>query len=352
MRGERKLAPDAREPLLFEDMEPIISVRYPGRLCILGEHCDWAGGASLAVPLAEGITVSTQAGTPGSGVGLSTTLEGEAMQARWPTAGGVDPDGGPLRFVPAALHTLTARGIEVPDVRLDVRSDLPAGRGFSSSAAFTLAVVDALARAAGHSFAADELALMAYHVERTLLGVECGLLDQLACASRHPVLIRWGERADPTFDLKPLSLGADLHLFVGAFRTPRDTRGILAALNRDHRGGGAATRRAFSVFAQGALDASEAMATGDLERLGAVMNEAQTAYERWLEGELPELAAPGLRSACTALRRRGALGAKFSGAGGDGSVVALFRRADDVAEATAALEADHGVVARPLHVTG
>ena len=53
------------------------------------------------------------------------------------------------------------------------------------------------------------------------------------------------------------------------------------------------------------------------------MNAAQDAYEAHLLS-LPALAAPQLVRACSDLRRWGAHGAKFSGAGGDGSVIALF----------------------------
>jgi mevalonate kinase len=294
--------------------------------------------------------VRVEAGKPGSGVSLSTELGGATLEATWPTRGHVDPDGGALRFVPAVLHMLAARGLEVPDVRLTVRSDLPAARGFSSSAAFTLAVTDALARTAGRTFEAEDLARAAYHVERDLLGVECGLLDPLTCASKAPVLIRWSEEIDGGYDLRTVSLGADTHLFVGAFPTPRDTRGILSALNRDHRAGGSATRTAFAVFEEAALDASDAMEAGDGVRLGANMDRAQSVYEEVLEAALPELSAPMLRRACSALLGLGALGAKFSGAGGDGSVIALFRSAEDASDAATVLEDEFGVVATVLHL--
>ncbi len=53
------------------------------------------------------------------------------------------------------------------------------------------------------------------------------------------------------------------------------------------------------------------------------MNRCQDAYEA-AEAVVPALAAPGLRRAVAGLREHGALGAKFSGAGGDGSVIALY----------------------------
>lgn len=61
----------------------------------------------------------------------------------------MDPNGGPLRFVPAAAAALRARQMAIPAVQLTVEADLPAGRGLSSSAAFCVAVLDALTRHAG-----------------------------------------------------------------------------------------------------------------------------------------------------------------------------------------------------------
>ena len=71
-----------------------------------------------------------------------------------------------------------------------------------------------------------------------------------------------------------------------------------------------------------------------------------------LEAELPELSAPLLRRACSALRGLGAWGTKFSGAGGDGSVIALFPSASAVTDAAVTLERELGVVATALHLPG
>jgi mevalonate kinase len=63
---------------------------------------------------------------------------------------------------------------------------------------------------------------------------------------------------------------------------------------------------------------------GDADELGACLDEAQGLYEDELAGTFPALRAPALIRACQELRAHGALGAKFSGAGGDGSVIALM----------------------------
>ena len=66
------------------------------------------------------------------------------------------------------------------------------------------------------------------------------------------------------------------------------------------------------------------MTNGQALGLGEAMNQCQRTYDEALAARVPELRAPKLKSTCAALLDAGALGAKFSGAGGDGSVLALF----------------------------
>ncbi|MFT5682904.1 MAG: mevalonate kinase [Myxococcota bacterium] len=318
-----------------------IATRYPGRIGLLGEHCDWYGGASLAAPLPMGITV-TATRRP-AGLTCSAVMDGTPIRGSWPGPV-VDPAGGPLRFVPAALAVMSEAGIEVPPLHLSIDSDLPTGRGFSSSAALCLSVCDAMAQSAGHVLPPEHLADLAFAVEHDRLGVACGRLDQLACVAGGPVLLRWRDGRAP---LIPVVCARPLHLVAAAFSAPRDTPGILAALHRPLP----EVALALGIFAQGAEDGADAIVRGDLVALGAAMNAAQSAYETLLEPVLPELAAPQLRQTCADLRQWGALGAKFSGAGGDGSVIALLSSTDETEAVTARLRAS-GLAAFSLTITG
>lgn len=319
-------------------MSPI-EAHAPGRAALLGEHCDWAGGASVAVPLPLGVWVTA---TPAEAdLSVETALEGATLRGRWPVEGAVDPQGGPLRFVPAAAAALRGQGCSPRPTRLSVRSDLPAGRGFSSSAAFCVALIDALSQAWGAPRTPLARAELAYHVERELLGVACGRLDQISTAlggagAHAAVEIHWAEGQAVAVRRRPCP--AALPLLVAAFSAPRDTPGILASLNQHFFGQAPdreaveAVRRALRCFGDQARLAAEALSLGDRVRLGDAMNRAQHSYEAELHARLPALRAPALVQTCAGLRARGALGAKFSGAGGDGSVVALFADAAGVAD--------------------
>jgi galactokinase len=315
-------------------MTPVV-VRYPGRACLLGEHCDWAGGASLTVPLPMGIEIRAESNR--QGIAIHSELDGELLEAEWDI--GTDQFQGPLRFVPASVKQLLDSGIELVPTRLWVVSDLPAGRGFSSSAAFTLSILDSLARAAGHEIPTADLVEHAYQVERERLGINCGRLDQAACAAGQPLFIRWNKTANGDFEMQPRRINSlcTLHLVVAAFDKPRDTQRILKTLSLHHKGpvtdpDGDAVREALSVFASMAEQAAHALTNGDPMSLGRAMNTAQSVYEQNLSDRFSSTRAPRLSNICAGLRKQGAIGAKFSGAGGDGSVIALFSDAHSANE--------------------
>ncbi len=297
-----------------------VTVSVPGRVCLLGEHNDWAGGASLVVPLDRHVRARAE---PASALAATAVLEGRHLG--WTPAS----VRGPLRLVAAVSAELESRGLpHTASLHLD--GDLPPGRGFYSSAATCVAVARAIAGAHGVALDTATTADIAYRAEHERCGVNCGRLDPLACAHAMPLFITF---AGDGFFVEPVA--AHLSLAVGSFRQPRDTQGILAVLGRYHRGEVkvrdleevgrvGAIRDALEGFGEQARLAREALVGHDLAALGGSMDVCQAIYEDELMLALPELRAPGLVKAVRALRAAGALGAKFSGAGGDGSVIGLY----------------------------
>jgi len=294
-----------------------------------------------------GVGVRAEAAT--EGLTAEAALGGELLVGRWPTAGELHPSGGALRFVPAAAAALARRGLSLPPTHLRIDADLPAGRGFSSSAAVCLAALDALARSAGQVLDAPTLAELAYEVEHDLLGVDCGRLDPLACAMAEPVYLRWYPQPDGGYQAGPRRLlpRGRFHLVAACFPRPRDTATILSTLRQAWQGDlhdavaaerGRAVHTALTTFADAATVGARALLLGDAEALGACMDVAQRVYEDLLADVFTPLRAPGLWRICQELRSHGALGAKFSGAGGDGSVIALFAEAESARAAVDLLE--------------
>ena len=322
----------------------VVTVRYSGRACLLGEHCDWAGGSSLTVPLPMGIEFRAEPAR--EGLTLRSEMDGELFEERW-TIEARNHHRGPLRFVSAVINQLLETGIEPPPAEIWVRSDLPHGRGFSSSAAFTLGLMDSLTRLSGRPLSIRALAALAYQAERNQLGIQCGMLDPAACAAGQPLFIKWIPSAIRDMDMSSQRIHplGTLHLVVGAFQKPRDTRKILQTLQTNMNSPiqdpkGDAVREAITVFAAMAERGAYAMQNGHVTDLGACMDTAQEAYEEHLSTQFSSTRAPKLVRTCRSLKQMNALGAKFSGAGGDGSVVALFADENTARSAAIQLEED------------
>jgi len=284
----------------------------------------------------QGVEVEAE---PSEALSVVAVLEGEELTWRE----GEPP--GRLFLVPAVVAELAERWGTPPRASIRMGGDLRPGRGFSSSAAAAVALVRAFAALYDRHPAPDEVADIAWQAEHVRAGVNCGRLDPLACAHALPLFLAFDGDA---FSFEPLP--ARLDLAVGAFRRPRDTHAILAALGRHQRGEVplrdfeavrrvGAVRGAIEGFGVQARRGREALLEGDLPALGRAMNTCQDLYEEELMDTLPELRAPGLVRAVRALRAAGALGAKFSGAGGDGSVLGLFRPGGEVRDGVVALDA-------------
>lgn len=74
------------------------------------------------------------------------------------------------------------KNIQVTGADVLVQSDVPLGKGVSSSAALEVATMKAIAKAYQFSLAGTELPRLAQKVENAVVGAPCGLMDQLACS--------------------------------------------------------------------------------------------------------------------------------------------------------------------------
>lgn len=335
----------------------------PGRLCLLGEHSDWAGAYRATHPvLAPGHCLVT-----GTDQGLRATAEPLADAF---VMASVLPDGGrpaPLRVPLGGLDAAAraggffsyAAGVAaemvarhgVGGLHVEVTAtDLPVAKGLSSSAATCVLVARAYGRAYGLGLSLRDEMELAYAGERRA-GSECGRMDQVCAFGQRTVFLTFdGAR----LEAEPLAPGGTLHFLIVDLRRGKDTRRILHDLNAcfpDTPGALAAGVRE----ALGPLNASllgrarDALTAGDAPALGALLREAQETFDRLVAPACPELAAPRLHEvlAHPALRTLG-WGAKGVGSQGDGTAQVLARGAEARDELAARLTRDLGVACLPL----
>jgi galactokinase len=157
---------------------PAIQAYAPGRIELIGNHVDYNGGSVLGVALDRGITVAMAARTDKRARIFSESLEEEitvSLDDLRPFAARHSWADYPL----GVFLTLREEGFAISGgFDLLVSSDLPAGAGMGSSAA--LSVATAYALTALHSFEIDqkELLRICCRAENEFVGMPCGILDQ------------------------------------------------------------------------------------------------------------------------------------------------------------------------------
>jgi len=148
----------------------------PGRINIIGEHVDYAGGMCLPAAVDRYLAV---AASPAPGLRLASQLY-PGQDVSFEGVRGSQPTGGWADHCLGTLAQLAALGVP-SDLEVAVVSDIPPGSGLSSSAAISIATALAALQLAGRSMEPYDLARLCRRSENEFLGVPSGLLDQVAC---------------------------------------------------------------------------------------------------------------------------------------------------------------------------
>lgn len=320
----------------------------PGRVNLLGEHTDYNEGLVLPMAIAQGTRFLVAARTDARFRVHSEAFDETVELAPADAAGG--SRGHWSDYLLGVLEAFPGGGFETPGVGADIllRSDLPAGRGLSSSASLTLGfagVLDALTNSGLDRF---ELARIARAAENDFVGLACGILDPFAVAVGRPGHVLALDCG--TLDWKAVPFPSDawriLLADTGVARSLAGSRynerraeceraralaggdrllGNLepadfapeAPLAKDP----VARRRARHVWSENrrVAEAVTALEAGDLARFGALMSASHRSLRDDYAVSCPELDA----MAELLWAMDGVAGAKMTGAGFGGAVVAV-----------------------------
>lgn len=192
----------ARDDFFVADA-PLIVARAPGRLDLMGGIADYSGALVLELPLGAATLVAAQVDREPMLTVWSTTVAstGEAPVATIP----LDLLGAPDEPIPYAaarerLHNdaerewvayvagvllvlMRERGLRPGHgARLLIHSEVPSGKGVSSSAALEVASMQALAALYGLTLDGPEMAMLCQRAENLVVGAPCGIMDQMTSA--------------------------------------------------------------------------------------------------------------------------------------------------------------------------
>ncbi|MFK0012743.1 galactokinase [Streptomyces sp. NPDC091027] len=318
----------------------------PGRVNLIGEHTDYNDGFALPMALPQTTVLGARRRTDGLLRLHSVQGDGRVTELR---VAGLAPGAvtGWARYPAGVVWALRERGLPVGGADLHLDSSVPVGAGLSSSAALECATAAAYDGLYGLRLDGPELARVAQHAENAFAGVPCGIMDQMAsvCCVEGSAL-RLDSR---TLDVRqvPFDLtGHGLRLLVLDTRVQHDLAdGAYAALRAGcERAAGLLGVPALRDLATADLSAALAELPGDLaplvrhvvtenDRVGRAVD-ALTAGAPEALGALLTAGHASLRDdyrvscpetdlAVEAAVAAGALGARMTGGGFGGSVIAL-----------------------------
>ncbi|WP_017603728.1 galactokinase [Nocardiopsis alkaliphila] len=318
----------------------------PGRINLIGEHTDYNDGFALPMALPRSLTIAAARRPDGLVRPYSLRFPTKDEFSLVGLAPGEVPDG--VAYQAGSLWTLLDEGYEIGGLDLLVGSSLPAGSGLSTSAALCCATILAATGLYGEEPEPTEVARMAQRAENDFVGVPCGNLDQSAVmlAERGRALFldcRSMETEQVPFDLAARGMS----LLVVDTRAPRRLAGGAYAQRRRSCAKAAAIVGVRSLREVGAEDLPEVLAELPDESTRARVRHVVTENERVLEtvellrADRPreigplftsshlslrddyEVSVPEVDTAVDAVLSAGALGARITGGGFGGCVIAL-----------------------------
>ena len=282
----------------------------PGKVILLGEHAVVYGRPAIAVPVTEvqaGVTVEDTAerGVIVCAPDIGCTLDASSA-----------PEDEPLCLT--VRNTLSHLGLSVEDVRLrvTVQSSIPVASGLGSGAAVATAIVRALGAHLGRPLDTATVSALAYRTEEIHHGTPSGIDNTVVAYARPVYFCRGGPSAAPTMDT--FEVARPFWLAIADTGIPSLTKvtvaDVRAAWQRD-------PERYEGLFDQiGAVAdaARRAIEDGDVQNLGLLMNTNQRLLRQL------DLSAPELETLIDVALNEGAGGAKLSGGGRGGNVIAVI----------------------------
>jgi hydroxymethylglutaryl-CoA reductase len=274
-----------------------------GKIILFGEHAVVYGSRAIAAPIP--LAVRARVVDEDDGVWLVIPRWGVEQRLR------SNPTKQMSFEVPAAL-ILRELGLTDRSMRIEVYSEIPRAMGLGGSAAVAVAIIRALDRHFDLELTDDQVNALAYECECVAHGTPSGI-DNTVATFGKPLVYRKG---DPPL-VQPLEFSKPINFVIGM----TGVEGLTAKMVARVRNGRTRNPDVYDTMFRGidavTLQALEAIKHHDLERLGELMNVCQgllngLQVSSWELEELIQVA-----------RENGALGAKLTGGGGGGSVIAL-----------------------------
>lgn len=277
-----------------------------GKIILLGEHSVVYGRHAIAAPIPLNIRAEIR----------PQAEQIDLLIPRWGVEMRLSEPEGSISSLHASITLITERlGVADRGMRIDVFPRVPRANGLGASAALAVAVIRAMARCFAIQISEREISNLAFDVEKIAHGTPSGIDNTLATFGR-PILFR---KQQPTArpEIRDLATPQAIPVVIGlsgvATLTAQTVGNVRTAWQRNP-GRYEAIFDQIDDLARAGVDA---LARGDISELGELMN-----IDHGLLNAL-QVSSPEIEELVEIARRNGALGAKLTGGGGGGAMIAV-----------------------------
>lgn len=280
----------------------LLKTTAPAKVILFGEHAVVYGQPAIAVPVMD---IRAQASiTPGERFSIIALDTGQSLTLEHLTQMVDD--------ALAKMASLTLAWLQTPPppFTITLSSEIPAASGLGSGAAVSACLGRAIALACGRELASADLNTLVYEVERIYHGTPSGI-DNTVIVYEQPVYF---VRDQPIIRL---NITRPLHLVIADTGKAALTKDSVSDVRRLYNAERAATEQLIGQIGDITRRARPFLEDGDAAVLGHLMDENHTLLQKLT------VSSPELDKLVSAARAAGALGAKLSGGGRGGNMIAL-----------------------------
>ncbi len=281
-----------------------VQVSAPGKAILCGEHAVVYGQPAIALPVTAASATAIVRSTDSPGITIRLPDINQRLRGYRATEH-------PLMVL--ARLTLEHIGITSPHVQITLYSTIPIASGMGSGAALGAALVRGLAAYYERPLDAQGVSTLVYESERFYHGTPSGI-DNSVVSFAQPI---WYRRDSTGVLLEPLRIGATFDFMIGDTGVRAPTRQTVGGVRERWTADPDTYNRAFEQIGEIAHDVRETLEQGNHEALGRLLDHNQKSLQQI------GVSSPELNRLVGAARNAGALGAKLSGGGGGGIMLAL-----------------------------
>lgn len=317
--GEIKVwkAQEIAKNLARKIVQPDVAERQAacGKIILLGEHAVVYGRPAIALPIPLAVEAAIRKG--GDGINVVIPRWGVEQKVRVTNPG----------FTGIIAQMLEQLGLDKENMTIEVFPHIPRAMGLGGSSALAVAIIRAIDHAYKLGLNDGRINELAFECEKAAHGTPSGV-DNTVATYGSPL---YYQRRDEQPLFSTVKLGQPLELVIGMTGKESLTADTVARVRASWQQYPERYETIFDQIGHLTMSASDAVKSGQLNELGELMNLCH-GYLNALQ-----LSTPELEEMIHVARKNGAVGAKLTGGGGGGSMIALCP--DSSAPVKAAIEA-------------